>query len=171
MTIDEALCNIKQGYGIPHKHDTLTTIIEYVKQNEPCEDMINRKHLLSEIDDLMKSPWFNRYGDDCEALHFGYIERKEAVEIVRDLCVKTEPPVQPKTTAKWIPVSERLPRSHGVYQVTIQCEEGRYTSACYFDGSNTWHNDNRINHGRPYVTDKVIAWQEEPEPYKAESEK
>lgn len=65
---------------------------------EPCEDTISRKHLLSEIDDLMKSPWFNRYKDDGGALHFGYTERKEAVEIVRDLCVKEEPPVIPKST-------------------------------------------------------------------------
>lgn len=69
---------------------------------ETCEDAISRKHLLSEIDDLMKSPWFNRYKDDCGALHFGYIERKEAVEIVRDSCVKTEPPVQPKV----VPIAE-----------------------------------------------------------------
>ena len=71
---------------------------------EPCEDAISRKHLLSEIGDLMKSPWFNRYKDDGGALHFGYTERKEAVEIVRDLCVKTEPPVTPKPrTGKWVP--------------------------------------------------------------------
>lgn len=65
---------------------------------EPCEDTISRKHLLSEIDDLMQSPWFNRWKDDEGALHFGYTERKEAVEIVRDLCVKAEPSVTPKPT-------------------------------------------------------------------------
>ncbi len=63
---------------------------------EPCEDTINRKHLLSEIDDLMKSPWFNNGKDDDMFAHYGYVERKEAVEIVRDLCVKTEPPAAPK---------------------------------------------------------------------------
>lgn len=63
---------------------------------EPCEDTINRKHLLSEIDDLMKSPWFNNGKDDDMFTHYGYVERKEAVEVVRDLCVKAEPPVTPK---------------------------------------------------------------------------
>ena len=49
MTIDEALHNIKQGYGIPHKHDTLATIIEYVKQTEPCEDAVSRQAVISAI--------------------------------------------------------------------------------------------------------------------------
>ena len=102
-------------------------------EREPCEDMINRKHLLSEIDDLMKSPWFNRYRDDCGALHFGYIERKEAVEIVRDLCVKTEPPVQPKTkTGHWI--------------VSMDCEGKTRRCTCnlcgYKTGQYTWKNPN-----------------------------
>lgn len=60
-------------------------------------DCIDRKHLLNEISDLMESPWFNRGKDDLgSALHYGYVERKEAVEIVRDLCVKAEPSVTPE---------------------------------------------------------------------------
>lgn len=146
-------------------------------ERQPCEDCISREEALKNQ--------FTAYD------HVGVEYKVVLAEMLKIL-----PSVQPKVvpiaeirfdddklheivdeaiknieiTPRWIPVSERLPRSHGVYQVTIQCEEGRYTSACYFDGSNTWHNDNRINHGRPYVTDKVIAWQEEPEPYKAESE-
>lgn len=62
---------------------------------EPCEDTISRKHLLSGIDELMQSPWFNNGKDDDMITHYGYVERKEAVEVVRDLCVKAEPAVIP----------------------------------------------------------------------------
>lgn len=73
---------------------------------------------------------------------------------------------------KWIPVSERLPESSGVYIVsrwfTDGFEEVILTDACYFDGTSTWHNDNRINHGREYVDKKIVAWMPLPEPYKEE---
>lgn len=78
--------------------------------------------------------------------------------------------------AQWIPVSERLPQTDGVYIVTrrlfdkqIDTEPYYMVDACYFDGSNTWHDDNRINHIRPFLED-IIAWTPLPEPYKAESE-
>ncbi len=67
-----------------------------VLRAELCEDTISRKHLLSEIDALMQSPWFNNGKDDDTFTHYAYVERKEAVEVVRDLCVKAEPPVSPK---------------------------------------------------------------------------
>ena len=75
---------------------------------------------------------------------------------------------------KWIPVSERLPRIADVYIVTRYYPNNimnpKYiVDACCFDGSNNWYNDNRINHERAYA-DNVIAWKENPEPYKAESE-
>ncbi len=79
MTIDEALYNIKQGYGIPHKHDTLTTIIEYVKQTEPCEDVISRRDSIASIKALYpdmpivdildsRKRWAERHSQyiDCE---------------------------------------------------------------------------------------------------------
>lgn len=70
---------------------------------------------------------------------------------------------------RWIPVSERLPKIAGVYRVTRYYPNNvmnptYLVDACFFDGSNTWHNDNRINHDRAYA-DNVIAWQEDPEPY------
>ena len=70
---------------------------------------------------------------------------------------------------KWISVSERLPKIADVYRVTRYYPNNvmnpKYlVDACAFDGSNTWYNDNRINHDRAYV-DNVIAWQENPEPY------
>ena len=73
---------------------------------------------------------------------------------------------------EWIPVSERLPKIADVYRVTRYypnnvMNPNYLVDACFFDGSDTWYNDNRINHERAYVNN-VIAWQENPEPYKAE---
>ncbi len=75
---------------------------------------------------------------------------------------------------RWIPVSDRLPTIADVYRVTRYYPNNvmnpeYLVDACFFDGSDTWYNDNRINHERGYV-DNIIAWQENPEPYKAESE-
>ena len=72
---------------------------------------------------------------------------------------------------KWIPCSERLPNFAGVYLVTRYFPNNvmnptYLVDACFFDGTDTWHNDNRINHDRKYLTN-VVAWLEEPEPYKA----
>jgi hypothetical protein len=62
---------------------------------------------------------------------------------------------------QWIPCSERLPKYSAVYQITRKVIEGEcafYIADCaYFDGQNTWHSDNRVNHGREYLKD-VIAW-------------
>lgn len=72
---------------------------------------------------------------------------------------------------KWIPVSERKPNSCGVYIVARWfidgCRRKILTDACYFDGSNTWHDDTRVNHSRPYLTDKIVAWMPLPNPPKA----
>ena len=72
----------------------------------------------------------------------------------------------------WIPVSERLPKIADVYRVTRYYPKNvmnpkYFVDVCFFDGSNTWYNDNRINHERDYANN-VIAWQENPEPYKGE---
>ena len=71
---------------------------------------------------------------------------------------------------KWILVSERLPENAGVYIVSRWfsdgCEGMILTDACYFDGTSTWHNDNRINHSREYVDKKIVAWMPLPEPYR-----
>ena len=77
---------------------------------------------------------------------------------------------EPKT--EWIPVSERLPRIADVYRVTRYYPNNvmnpvYLVDACCFDGFDTWYDDNRINHERAYA-DNVIAWQENPEPYKPE---
>lgn len=65
----------------------------------------------------------------------------------------------------WIPVEERLPNQNGVYNVTRLIDDAFISDSAYFDGQDTWHNDNRVNHVRPYLTD-IVAWQPLPEPYK-----
>ena len=79
------------------------------------------------------------------------------------------PSTQPEQ--RWIPCSERLPNTNGVYSVTRKISDGfecrNISDACYYDGTNTWHDDTRVNHERRYLTD-VIAWMPLPEPYRGE---
>lgn len=50
--------------------------------------LVDADDIMEDISDLMQSPWFK---DDTD--HAQYLARKEAVEIVRDLCVKNAPTV------------------------------------------------------------------------------
>lgn len=77
------------------------------------------------------------------------------------------------TSMRWIPCSERMPDTNGVYNVTRKISDGfvcrNISDTCYYDGSNTWHDDTRVNHERRYITD-VIAWMPLPKPYGGEQE-
>lgn len=53
-------------------------------------ELIDRNHLLEEIKKLQKSPWYNCGKNDMTVLRALYNERKEAVEVMRDLCVNDE---------------------------------------------------------------------------------
>ena len=64
----------------------------------------------------------------------------------------------------WIPVEERSPNQNGVYNVTRLIDDAFISDSAYFDGQDTWHNDNRVNHARPYLTD-IVAWQPLPTRY------
>ena len=64
------------------------------------KDLISRTSLLKGIGELKQSPWFNRgrcRGDmrrvnqEQWILHKQYLERKEAVEVIVDLCINKEP--------------------------------------------------------------------------------
>lgn len=146
----------KPGGKVYEEHKLILELLE----QEPCEDAISRAEALQTINNM----------DIPEDMSVFEIKSHIGVEI------GTLPPVQPKPkTGHWIPASEKLPKTSGVYRVTRYYPNDanpRYiVDACYFDGSDTWYNDNRINHGRAYA-DNVIAWQENPEPYKPqESEK
>jgi hypothetical protein len=114
-----------------------------------------------------------------EALHSDRIEKPLAYALYHtwkwyDQHEKKRKLNETQMTDGWIPVSEGLPKTIGVYRVTRYYPNNvmnpRYiVDACCFDGSNTWYNDNRINHERDYA-DNVIAWQENPEPYKIKRE-
>lgn len=88
-------------------------------------------------------------------------EKEDLIEVIRAI---------PSAEPKWIPVSERLPESCGMYIVTRKIYDCPDTAPIimsdesWFDGQNTWHNDNRINHERRYLFD-VIAWMPLPKPY------
>lgn len=60
-------------------------------------DLISRASLLAAIAELKESPWYN-FGkvdgtspEGVEAMwYYGYLQRKEAVEIIEDMCIKKE---------------------------------------------------------------------------------
>ena len=134
---------------IPILHEAIKAM-----KTEPCEDCISRQTV---IDYVLKDNYYN--GGWFE------IEKDKYVEWLKAL-----PSVQPKQ--RWTPVSERLPKSSGVYIVSRWFSDGfeikLLADACYFDGS-TWYDDNRINHNRE-IDKNIVAWMPLPEPYKAESE-
>lgn len=82
-----------------------------------AQRLIDADHLLHEIAELQKSPWYNT-GKEIDPnfphMHIGYLERKEAVEIVRDLCIKQEPTVDAE------------PVRHGRWTYLNCFEKGRY---------------------------------------------
>ncbi len=45
--------------------------------------MIDADHLINEIEELKKSPWYNNI--------YGFIYQKEAIDMIVDLCIKREP--------------------------------------------------------------------------------
>lgn len=59
------------------------------------DDAISREHLLSEIEKLKQSPWFN------ENINGARIVRREAINMVEDLCIRQEPPVQSSRKGHW----------------------------------------------------------------------
>lgn len=58
--------------------------------------LIDADHLLSEIAELKKSPWYNNFtsGEELRA-------RIEAVEIIEDLCIKKEHTAVERPKGKW----------------------------------------------------------------------
>ena len=82
------------------------------------DDYISRTSLLKGIEELKESPWFKRgklEGTDTNVdynrslFHIGYLERKEAIEIIIDLCIKKEPTIEVEPVNGWISVEDRLP--------------------------------------------------------------
>lgn len=144
----------KEFKALPDHIEALEMVIKKVEQ-EPCNDCISRQEVINAFWKL-----------NVEL-------RPNTIDAILNM-VNDMPPVNPQTKiGHWIPVSERLPKSSGVYIITRKFNDGfeckDLTEACYFDGS-TWYGDNRINHKREYIERKIIAWMPLPEPYDAESE-
>ena len=132
-----------------------------------CEDCI----LEAACDPIKTTPYDSEYIEVYEMAISALEKNESAEEWYKVFCEKLD---SAENKGEWIPVSERLPKIADVYRVTRYypnnvMNPNYLVDACFFDGSNTWYNDNRINHERAYA-DNVIAWQENPEPYKAESE-
>lgn len=119
--------------------------------------MIDEKRLIERI----KWSLIAIKGQGIDVNHTEVIEKDKLLKIINE---------QPKV-GEWIPCRDRSPNCNGVYQITRKIAEGEYnfyiSDSAYFDGQNTWHSDNRVNHGRPYLSD-IVAWQPLSEPYKGE---
>lgn len=97
-------------------------------------NLISRASLLAGIAELKESPWYN-FGkvdgtspEGVEAIwHYGYLQRKDAVEIIEDICIKKEPAVL--ADSGWISVKDRLPEDDGKYMVWYKGE----ADICEFD--------------------------------------
>ena len=112
--------------------------------------------------------------DSCDYYGENMAKCEKCAEEHRQLAEWLKELKQLREHTRWIPISERLPKIADVYRVTRYypnnvMNPSYLVDACCFDGSNTWYNDNRINHERAYANN-IIAWQENPEPYKAEAE-
>ncbi len=108
------------------------------------------------------------------------ISRKSVLALAKDVtleggakhrCIDASQIHELPSAQQWIPCSERLPNTSGTYIVTRwfckgESDERLLPDACYFDGTDTWYDDNRINHSRSYVTDTIVAWMPLPESYR-----
>ena len=127
----------------------LEEIKQYTKDVYECD-----------LDDIVEYQRRNRE-DKCTYIVQGIDEAVEFIRSHMDEAKDTNVP----SNDDWIPVEERLPNQNGVYNVTRLIDDAFISDSAYFDGQDTWHNDNRVNHVRPYLTD-IVAWQPLPEPYK-----
>ena len=139
--------------------DALNTAIKTLEQ-EPCEDVVNRKAVLDKAWDV---PYEGRY---IQVVDVGDIEEL--------------PPVTPiRNKERWIPCSVRLPeeKDAGILKklgtekrseyvlATVEVKGERMTvTACTYDGKWDW------NMKYAFPDFKVVAWMPLPEPYKAEME-
>lgn len=142
----------------------------FIKDVESVKDLLPNKHGKL-VDKLEQLKFFNqRAGRELWIDKPREIQDEdiESADITLSMAISA----LSENKGEWIPVSERLPKIAGVYRVTRYYPNNvmnpiYLVDACAFDGSNTWYDDNRLNPERAYVNN-VIAWQENPKPYKAE---
>lgn len=121
--------------------------------------LIDADSVLKGIEELKQSPWFNRgkevVSGDPGFQHIGYIERKEAVEVVRDLCIRKEP-----TVGGWISVKDRLPEKEGQYLCWVHINKVHFCYQIHLWYSGTWR----------WANNNVLYWMPLPEPPKEEEQ-
>ena len=74
-----------------------------------------------------------------------------------------------KEQQQWIPISERKPKSKGVYivsrWVSDGCAKKALSDVAYFNGTDTWYDDCYTI----YDPDRIVAWMPLPEPYRTDT--
>lgn len=142
----------------------VVTASDKALEQEDCEDVISRKSIKQKLQEHHDF-FVNAYGGFS---NLPQNDKSRVDEITNCIAmVVNEPPVTPKP--RWIPVSEGLPKTCDVYNVTRRIAGVDITDSCYYDGCGTWYDDTRINHERNYLHD-ITAWMPLPEPWKGESE-
>lgn len=149
--------------------DALINAVERQSNEEGSYGYMDTKSIVDLINDMPSAQPEQHYDEwctDCKE----YDQERHCCPRWNRVIRQTLKDAQPM---RWIPVSERLPNTNGIYNITRSVSDGfesfNITDTCYFDGSDTWHDDTRINHERKYITD-VLAWCELPEPYREEGE-
>lgn len=121
--------------------------------------------LLNETAEVIYEEYLKAGKAESPRLYDRFLAVSNAVDLLNDQAQKIGELEEQQP--KWIPINERKPNSCGVYIVARWfidgCRRMILTDACYYDGSNTWHDDTRVNHSRPYLTDKIVAWMPLPE--------
>lgn len=105
--------------------------------------------------------------------HYGYLQRKEAVEIIEDMCIKKEPAVL--TDDGWISVKDRLPEYDKT--VLVVNEDGYMHTAVRIKGSIARIDEWQIKFGVCFTDNdvweedeqgEITHWRPLPEPPKGE---
>ncbi|MBR0530027.1 MAG: DUF551 domain-containing protein [Ruminococcus sp.] len=130
-------------------------------------DLISRASLLAAIAELKESPWYN-FGkvdgtspEGVEVMwYYGYLQRKEAVEIIEDMCIRKELAVL--ADSGWISVKERLPENDGLY---IVCKTVRGHQISF---EARWKGNKWLSVIKNNQLDYITHWQPLPGPPKEE---
>ena len=165
---EKAQINAVMGYMTAY--DVTKECVEIVNQLAEEYNPSKSSSLAEQIADDLSKVLKEAKSMGCKEVKYFHHVPLENVEIVIN-ALRAYNQDSTKKNQGWVPCSERLPKTNGVYQITRELKVGediyRISGSAYFDGQDTWHNDNRVNHGREYLKD-IVAWKPLPEPYERE---